>query len=169
MKGDKMHQFTMEEVLGIAIRIEKNAQEYYRRASEIVTDIRAKVILKDLALWEVKHETLFRKLQQDVIDAKINSSGIMSDVAGYLGAVADSSIFDIDQFDHQLRNLTDDPHTILIEALNREKDSVVFYTLLKKAIPGDRRKEAVEDVIAEEISHVVFIMKKIGELLDKKR
>ena len=162
-----MHKFTVEEALGIAVRIEKNAQEYYRRASEIVTDIRAKVILKDLALWEVRHETLFRKLEKDVIDSKINSSGIMSDVAGYLAAVADSSIFNITRFDKQLRDLSNDAHTILIEALNREKDSVVFYTLLKKAIPGDARKEAVDDVITEEISHIVEIMKKIDDLLKK--
>ena len=163
-----MHKFTVEEALGIAVRIEKNAQEYYRRASEIVTDIRAKIILKDLALWEVRHETLFRKLEKEVIDSKINSSGIMSDVAGYLAAVADSSIFNITRFDNQLRDLPNDAHAILIEALNREKDSVVFYTLLKKAIPGDKRKEAVEEVIAEEISHIVEIMKKIDELLKKK-
>ncbi|MFH1378107.1 MAG: ferritin family protein [Planctomycetota bacterium] len=162
-----MHKFTVEEALGIAVRIEKNAQEYYRRASEIVTDIRAKVILKDLALWEVRHETLFRKLEKEVIDSKINSSGVMSDVAGYLAAVADSSIFNISRFDSQLKDLPNDAHAILIEALNREKDSVVFYTLLKKAIPGDKRKEAVEEVISEEIIHIVEIMKKIDELLKK--
>ena len=53
---------------------------------------------------------------------------------------------------------------ILEIALNSEKESVVFYSGLKRLVPPKAGKDKVEAIIVEELSHVTALLNKLKTL-----
>jgi rubrerythrin len=49
-------------------------------------------------------------------------------------------------------------------AVNFEKDSVVFYTTMKKLVPENLGKGEIDALIDEEISHIFILTQKKREL-----
>jgi rubrerythrin len=52
-------------------------------------------------------------------------------------------------------------------AVNFEKDSVVFYTTMKKLVPENLGKGEIDALIDEEISHIFILTQKKKELETK--
>jgi len=53
---------------------------------------------------------------------------------------------------------------ILKIALGIERDSIAYYTGLKEYVPVKAGKDKVEDVIREEIKHIVILSEKLADL-----
>ena len=54
---------------------------------------------------------------------------------------------------HGRQNRTD----ILRRAVEKEKDSVVFYHGLKEFVPAEADKRKIDDIIKEEMKHIVIL------------
>jgi rubrerythrin len=53
---------------------------------------------------------------------------------------------------------------ILDLALEQEKDSVVFYTGMKKFVPASLGADKIEAILQEEVSHVAMITQRLAEI-----
>ena len=58
--------FTLNDIINLAIRIEKNGEETYRKAQEEVSNPSLASMLKWLAEEEVEHEKWFTQLKEKV-------------------------------------------------------------------------------------------------------
>jgi rubrerythrin len=158
--------FNADEILAIAVKIERNAQAFYGRAAEAVSAEPIRALFRDLAKWEVSHERLFSAMR-DKFAAQQAAAAVMDpdgEAAKYLQAIADGEIFAVEQTEADLATMGDDPANILATAIQREKDSVVFYLAMKEMVPASLGRGDIDKIIAEEMSHVRFLSAKAREL-----
>lgn len=147
--------FNTLEVLDIAEQIERNGAQFYRRAAEIFDDSRICKMFIRLAKWEAKHEQVFARMRKQLsqlsqeprppgpeemlpepkVMAGLAVFGIKPDPADELGAKES----DVD---------------ILRRCIEKEKDSIVFYSGLKDFVPTRAGKEKIDDIIKEEMRHI---------------
>ncbi len=159
-------EFNIDEIFTIAVDIEKNGEKFYRHAAEKASDEDTKKLLTELADWEKGHIKIFKDLHARLKDAgeKDLTWDPYGEVELYLRAVADRQVFPVEQdytdFVEQHGSIED----TLKFALDREKDSVVFYTSLDMVVPGDLSEGKVNSIIKEEISHIRMINEKLAQL-----
>lgn len=160
-------RFNADEVFQIAERMEQNAASYYHTAAEKVQYPGARQMFLDLASWEEKHERAFAQLHSQLSKkAKDEVTFDPYDEAGqYLESLADESVFVTAQ--SPLEKIGQEPSfaEILRFAIGKEKDSIAFYTGIKKMVPKDFGENEVEKIIEEEMTHVTTLtgqLKKVG-------
>lgn len=153
-------------VFEIAERIERNGAAFYRRAAEMFRAPGASKALLDLAAWENRHEQIFAEMRAQLArqsagpdDSEQERSLPESEV------VAGLAVFGIrsEPADHLYGNESESD--ILKMALQKEKDSIVFYHGLKDFVRDKAGKEQIERIIKEEMRHVVTL----DELLKEKK
>ncbi len=151
--------FNAEEILEMAVQIERNGIKFYKKAAGIVSGEKTKRFLLDLADMEVKHEQLFTEMKNQLTEREKESAVYDPDDQGmlYLYATADGHVFnpkaDINQ--HIIGGET--VEQVFNKAIQAEKDSIVFYLGLREFVPQKAGKEKVEKVIKEEQSHIVIL------------
>lgn len=144
----------LEEILGIATRIEGTGYQFYSQLAERATGD-SKALFESLAEQERDHSKTFRDI---IANAKENESAavINEEATDYLRAFADVSIFPKLE-----KGVPTDLKEALKLALEVEKDSVVFYTDILPYMPD---KEVMEGIIKEEKKHfkdILAALKKI--------
>ncbi|HZJ83156.1 MAG TPA: ferritin family protein [Clostridia bacterium] len=148
--------FSYDEVLEIAINIEKRGYELYTSAAKITKSDPAKNILLFLADQEKGHEEIFRKLHKDVKEkGQNNSIKLSKESTEHLKSIADSSIFpaDDEQFLEKVNTLDD----IIKVAKQAEKDSILFYVELSNYAPDEASEDFYKLIIQEEKEHLIKI------------
>ena len=158
--------FNADEVVGMAVEIERNGQKFYARGAELVSDADAKKLMTDLVEWEKGHERLFQGLRDELTDEESVSTAFDpdGDIELYLKAMAGGRIFTAKTDPETLipdgASLAD----ILTTALGMERDSILFYLAMKGAVPARLGPDKVEALIREEMSHVVYLQKQLENL-----
>lgn len=156
--------FNIDEIFEIAEQIERNGAKYYRLAAESFSESQHRDFLLEMAAMEDSHEDYFAWLRKRFrgYDADIATIDPGSEGALYLQAIAEGQIF----------NLNEDPVTkvqgktfdqILEQAIQAEKDTVLFYFGLKKAMFDVAESKKIEAIIDEEMSHVRILSKRLKE------
>ena len=150
--------FSTNEILDLAIRIEKNGEAVYRQAAEKISNSELASLLTWMADEEVKHANWFaelkRQLDQKSLDPFMEkmSRELFNDLLGEknfsLKDVDFSSVKDFDQ-------LID----IFIEF---EKDSVRFYEVLEPFISDPVCLESLKKIIDEENCHIKRLQELTG-------
>ena len=149
--------FSFEEVIDMAVQIEKNGEKVYLAAIGHTDDIKLKQMLEWMAHEERHHAKWFEDLKQ--------KSGIFGDdtslkemrdalVRDYLGG----QTFSLKEVDFSRVKNSDELIRIFIEF---EKDTILFYDLLVAFVPDEGIKEKIRKIIAEEETHV----RKLSELI----
>lgn len=82
----------------------------------------------------------------------------------YLRAMADGHVFDIKADPAEKLTGRETPEDILQTAIGMEKDSIVFYAVLKECVPPKAGRGKVEAIIKEEMGHIVTLNKKLAAL-----
>ncbi len=148
------------EVFGIGVQIEANGKLFYETAAKQAREGRE--LFQELARWENGHIELFEKLRLQLSEASREEIIFDpdSELQTYIKATADSHVFvknlDIPSLVSRLKT----PQEVLDLAITFEKDSVVFYSTIKKAIPESFGKERIDSLINEEIQHIAILMQK---------
>lgn len=135
------------DILRIAVRIEENGEKFYRQAAQAVQgDARRK--FSELADWEAGHRELFSGMLSSGAGGR--PSPISAEEAEYLAALGDTLVFapQLQGRSHGNPSLND----ILDFAIQRELDSILYYTEIQPFVAEDRRV-AVAKVIEEERRH----------------
>ncbi len=150
-----------EEVLEMACQIERDGRAFYERAASFQPEGPARSLLEDLAAMEKDHERFFESLKSRQRDFGNALTG-HEDIDRYLDAAVAGSIFPPNPVANLSKATT--MRTILETALQREKDTVVFYTAMREAVPHDLGRETLERIIREEVGHVAMLAGAIRDL-----
>jgi rubrerythrin len=155
-----------DDVFRVGVQIETNGKLFYETAAKQTQEARAKELFKELAHWENQHIELFERLRLQLPETakEENLFDPGSELEMYIEATADSHIFiknkDIGSLVSTLKTLQE----VLDLAITFEKDSVVFYSAMKKAIPESFGKERMDALINEEIKHIAILTRQKEKL-----
>lgn len=162
-----MAKYNGDEILQIAEQVERNGQTFYRRAAKMFDDEATRKLLTDLADWEVRHEELFagmRKTLSEEEAVQATWSDPNSEAALYLQHAAGDSVFTSDPNPEEVLPEGTDVLTVFHLAISMEKESVVFYSALRRCVPAALGRDKLEAVIDEELKHVRILMKERDKL-----
>jgi len=150
--------FTANEILDMAIKLEKNGERVYRNAIEKVTKPEFIALLDWMADEEVKHANFFSNMKTELEASLANpfveelSRELFDDLLG-------DKNFSLKEVDFSLVENTDDLIGIFIEF---EKDSVIFYTVLEPFVEDPGVREHLKKIIEEENRHITHLEEFIG-------
>lgn len=157
--------FNSDEIFEIAIQIEKNGQDFYRKAAKIVTNAEISKFLISLAEMEVGHEELFIELKKSLSDYPKNEFPDMDDqLAQYLKSYANGKVFDPSSAPEEKINGEMSIQDIFDVAINFERESVIFFTLVKEMVPEAFGQDKIDVLIKEEITHIAILNNRLMEL-----
>jgi len=150
--------FNAFEVFEIAEQIERNGTDFYIRAAELFDDPKTREIFLRLAEWERQHEQTFAQMKEQLSEKdRQKSASEPDDLLPEPGVMAGMAVFGIRSKPaeelHGKQNRTD----ILRRAVDKEKDSIVFYHGLKEFVPAEADKKKIDDIIKEEMRHIVIL------------
>jgi rubrerythrin len=156
-----------DEVFEMAEQMERNGAQFYRRAAGVASDDASRKLLTDLAVMEDDHEKVFSAIRANLLSPADREPTVYDpeDVnQQYLWAWADRNVFqlDVDPFETLVGALTID--NLLIAAIGREKDSIVFYEGLKGWLKKEADRDKLQAIIQEEMGHIALLAKMRKEL-----
>jgi rubrerythrin len=141
--------FSMEEIIDLAIQIEKNGERVYRKAQGEISDPSLVSLLQWLADEEAEHAKWFSAMRftikETTDDAPLAERG-KSILRGVLGGQAfsleDANFSKIDQVQNLLRL-----------AIEFEKDTMLFYEMIRSFIKDQETRDQLDAIIEEENRH----------------
>ena len=150
--------FSLKDIIEIAIQIENNGERVYRRAIEKISDPSLVSLLQWLADEEAEHAGWFtelkKKVKKTINDPKLEEMGktILLDVIG-------EQSFSLKFADFSEIQHVKDLFELSIEF---EKDTVLFYEMLRPFIEDKDVEKQLNTIITEENRHI----RKLQEFLD---
>lgn len=142
--------FTAQDVLDIAIRLEKNGEKTYRDARQHAPEGELKALLDWIAREERSHALWFTGLKERLI--KGNDHDLMARMSRALVEdVVKGQVFSLQEVDFSTINT---PEEMIRTFIGFEDDTIGFYEVLKSFIDDPAIVEQLEQIIAEEKKHV---------------
>ena len=150
--------FAANELLDMAIKLEKNGEAVYRRAIEKVSKPELVALLVWMADEEVKHARFFSDLKLDLETKRANpfmeemSRELFDDLMG-------DKNFSLKEVDFSVINKTEELIAVFIEF---EKDSVIFYKVLEPFVEDPLARKNLKKIIEEENRHIQLLQEYTG-------
>ena len=144
--------FAGSEVVEIGIQIEKNGRDFYATLAKQSKNLTAVEIFKFLAGEEEKHIKAF----QGILDKtdKYESLGLDADqYYAYMNALASEYVFTQKDKGEEIAKTVKSDKEAIEMGIGFEKDSIVFYTGIKKVVPAYDQK-IIDELIVQEQSHL---------------
>jgi rubrerythrin len=146
--------FAPDEVLKLAIEIEKNGQEFYASMANKVKDEKLKDTLNLLANEEEKHKKVFEDILESLGETEVVET-YAGEYQAYMKALADECVFTQDILKKKKDEGFDKTVDLLDFALRIEKDSIILYSEMKENLLGNQ--DVLDKVIEEERKHFIMI------------
>lgn len=165
-----IYDFNADEIFEMAQQIERNGAQFYRQMAEYISDISLRKLFNEFAAMEEQHEKLFGAMRADLSDKEKEPTVFDPDgeVALYLRALADLRVFNKEAEGAFVLNeeLSDEEkmEKVFQEAINREKDSVIFYLGMKGLVSENLGKNRIDDIINEEMKHIRLLSNRLTSL-----
>lgn len=141
------------EVLDFAIHMEQKGYEFYTMSAKKFNQLKMMQLFHLLAEQELKHEHIFKEMKDKVSSpggGKITETHMVDYLKGFVFGQRKS----LKEKAMALQTIEE----IIDLAFGIEKDSVVFYSTLKKYV--DKEYEPlIENIIQEEVNHVLMLQK----------
>lgn len=159
-------EFNADEVLTMAMHIERNGARFYRKAAGHAAQPKLREKLLGLAAMEDEHEKRFAAMKGALTGKERASLTFDPDdeTPRFLEAMANGNVFDTRKDPSTLITGQEPPEEIFKIAIGLEKDSVVFYTGLRKAVPAQHGGARIDEIIAEEMGHIADLSQEIQAL-----
>ncbi len=157
-----MYDFNADEIFEMAEQMERNGIKFYTTAAESVSDSDAKKLLLEFADMEREHEKIFAKMRKSLSSGEKESTVFdpEGEAVHYLRALADTRVF----FDKTID--VSSLENILKDAIQAEKDSIVFYLGMKEAVPESLGKGKLDNIIKEEMGHIRMLSSKLVQIMN---
>jgi rubrerythrin len=150
--------FSVDEVFEMAEQIERNGAKFYREAAQKTSDKAIQKMFVDLAAMEDGHLRIFQEMRKQLAAGEKEPMVFDPDneASLYLQSMADSH--GIEGRKNLMTKLTGKETTreIFEIAINAERNSIVFYTVLKGLVSA-AGKDKVEAIITEEVGHLAVL------------
>ena len=164
------YDFSADEIFEMAEQIERNGARFYRKMAENISDKSIRELLLDFAAMEDGHERVFASMRADLSDKEREPRVFdpEDETALYLRALADLRVFNEKTEDEFVLpedlSETDKGIKVFREAINQEKDSIVFYLGMKDLVPENLGRERIDSIIKEEMKHIRLLSNKLASL-----
>ncbi len=154
------------EVFEIAERIERNSVNFYRKASEAVSDENMSAVLLSLSEFENEHLKKYTNMRKQISTKEwdVTAFDPENEMALYLQKIADSHVFDPQKDPAEQLKDKGTMEDILNFAIKSEKDKIIFYLGLKNYVPSISGKNKVDEIIDEEMNHIAELNLRLSAL-----
>ncbi len=161
------YDFNIDQILEMAEQIERNGVVFYRQVAEKIDDKSIKDLMNEFAAMEEDHEKIFHAMRDD-LSSKEKESTLFDpegEVVLYLRSLADLRVFN-----KQVEGTFNIPNgleekekieKILLEAINREKESIVFYSGMKELVGQKLGRDKIDLIIKEEMKHIRLLTNRL--------
>jgi len=161
--------FSADEVFEMGMDIERNGEAYYRKAAALSKDEKVKGIFADLMQQEQRHYQIFKALREKLPPKA--SLPTVADPEGeeylYLDALVKSRLFNSVHEAESLAAKVSSAVDALRAALSFEKDTVLFFQMMKGMTDEHLGRNEIDRLIEEEHSHIVRIAAALKEIAGK--
>jgi len=141
--------FTAQDILDIAIRLEKNGEKTYRDARQHTPDAQLKTLLDWIAQEEHNHARWFTELKNRLIQGEDHH--LMAELSRALVEdVVQGQSFSLQEVDFET---IDTPDKMIRTFIGFEEDTITFYEILKTFINDTAIADQLEQIIVEEKRH----------------
>jgi rubrerythrin len=156
--------FNADEVFEMAEQIERNGAKFYRAAAKKFPAV-SKILL-GLAKMEDEHLKTFANMRAELSGTEVEEQVFDPDGQAqmYLRVMADGHVIDIKADPSEQLATKNTPEEVMKMAIGVERDSIAFYVGLKEAVARRAGKDKVEDIIKEEMGHIVTLNEKLQDL-----
>ena len=144
--------FDPSEIFQFAIRIEENGEKFYRDMAKKLEDTTVKQLFSALADEEAKHRNVYQEMVSK-IETYEPFESFPGEYFEYLRAYADNHIFTADMMKQEIDKIND-PGKALAFAMQRELDSILYYTEAKNLV-AENYRQLIDQIIEEERKHYV--------------
>lgn len=147
--------FNAFEVFEIAEHIEQNGAKFYSKAAKLFDAVDIRKVFLELVTWETTHQELFKDMRKQLYE----QSGKVADyrAEGILSApkvMAGLAVFGIRPNPSDELTGKETVTDVLKRAIEKEKDSIVYYTGLKDFVESQNGRNQIDDIIKEEMRHI---------------
>ena len=150
--------FYIEDIIDLAIQVEKNGEKVYRDTAERVSNPRLSSVLQCLADEEVKHAKWFDELRHTVIKTTVDPTLEEMGKALLREVLGDQS-FSLNEANFSKIDKINDLIQVAIEF---ERDTVLFYEMIQAFVQEQGTLHHLNTIIEEENQHI----KHLQNLLD---
>ena len=155
-KEKKMNKMlNISEIIRFAIKIEQAGYKFYVESLKRIQEPGILELFQYLADEEFKHENIFKNLLKKSGDFTPPES-YQGEYNAYMKDFIESNLFRHIEFSQDKIDQIKDIKEAISLALDFERNSIVFYTALKRFIDGDNR-QIIETIIQEELNHIFRI------------
>lgn len=144
--------FSGNELLNIAISIERRGMTFYDIMAKSTDNEVARAVFEALVNMEREHIRIFEDMM-DEIDSSHTSESQSPELSGYVQALIDDAVFTDDMITSEMATQADSDIKALELAISAEKDSILFYYEMKDLMPK-QTQTAIQRIILEEKSHL---------------
>lgn len=115
---------------------------------------------------EEEHEEAFSNMRKQISykERELITFDPENEMTLYLQAIANGHVFDLKKDLGEQLTGKQTAEDILKLAIEAEKDSIVFYEGLKNYVPAKAGKDKVEEIIKEEMDHIVVLNQRLAAL-----
>ena len=159
-----MQKFNDIEALKIAIEIEKRGAAIYSRALRIARNDEVKATLKELYEEELQHAAVFSAMCDQAVEHSDDAEYYPPEASMFLSAFAAEIAFPGGLMKLATDNGLDDPRVVLEQAIQAEKNSILFYTEIIAVSQNEELKKYLGSVIREERSHLMGLLTQLRDL-----
>ena len=146
-------KFTIQEIIEIAIEVEKNGAAFYSALAESSDIDRLKELYLYLSKEEKQHVTRYQEILDSVGGYQISEVYYATQYMGYMKALADERVFKSDILAAEIADRVKSPREAIDIAIGFEKESALFLHEMWNLVPESDRK-TIQKLLDEEREHL---------------
>jgi rubrerythrin len=160
----------VNELFQIAMKVERNAANFYKKAADLCDNVRVSELFRRLQSWECEHlsaiDEMYNKLTQQSSDTGKHLPGKIETSEAVL--MAGLAVFGIHPDPSDELSGSENCLEAMNLALRKEKDTIVFLNGLKEFITDPEARRDVDLIVDEEIQQIGHLEQARQQLLDAK-
>ena len=163
--------FNELEAIRMAVQIEERGEAFYLQARELAPNQETRQMFEELAKQEQDHAATFQQIYNELLQYKQGFDDMYlyePEVAAYLQAMAESSVFPTDERLKEVMGSMKDITKALELGIQAEKDSILFYTEMIINARYVEAKNAFRRLLKEEKKHLIDLQTRLNEHLAQK-
>ncbi len=146
-------RLSIQEIIEIAIEIEKNGVKFYSALAESVNTDRVRNLFLYLAEAEMKHITRFQEILESAGGYQISEAYYTTQYMGYMKALADERVFRSDMSVTEMADRAKSPREAINIAIGFEKESIIFLHEIREML-SESGGESIQKLLDEERDHL---------------